>query len=76
MNRLFYISLLIILTLSISSYADETETVSLSDVHITAPGDHFSKLSERYLIERPNTETPKLEITTSAVGRPEIEEKI
>jgi len=54
--------------------ADETETTSLSDIHVTAPADRFSSLPERDLIERPFTESPGLETATTVIGRPEIEE--
>ncbi len=74
MNRYIYLSMLLALILNIPIFADDSETIRLSDVHITAPGDHFSQLPERDLIERPYTESAGLELATSVVGRPEIEE--
>lgn len=77
MNKFFYLILLITLILNIPAFADdsdETETKKLSDIHVTAPGDHFSKIPERDLIDRPFTESPGLETATTVIGRPEIEE--
>ena len=73
-NKFFCLALLITLTLTIPVLADESETTSLSDIHVTAPADRFSRLPERDLVERPFTESPGLETATTVVGRPEIEE--
>ena len=74
MNKIFCLVLLIALILNIPILADETDIKSLSDIYVTAPGDHFSRLPERDLIERPYTESPGLETATTVIGRPEIEE--
>ena len=80
MKYTFYLLLLILLTLSAPVLADdaevseETKTYTLSEVHVTAQADRFSRLPERDLIERPFTESPGLDTATSVIGRPEIEE--
>jgi len=49
---------------------DESESHVLPEVTVTAPGDYdYTTLPERDLIERPFTESPGLETSTSVVGR-------
>ncbi|MFC1495248.1 TonB-dependent receptor plug domain-containing protein [Thermodesulfobacteriota bacterium] len=80
MKNTFYLLLLILMVLNTpvladdNEVSDETETYTLSEVHVTAPADRFSRLPERDLIERPFTESPGLDTATSVIGRPEIEE--
>lgn len=74
MKKLFYLTLIASFAFTLSTSADDSKTRKLSDILVTAPADRFSQLPERDLIERPFTESPGLEIATSVIGRPEIEE--
>ncbi|MBN1974236.1 MAG: TonB-dependent receptor plug domain-containing protein [Sedimentisphaerales bacterium] len=60
-----------------SSYNDsnDSEGYTLPELTITAPNEYdFTILPERDLIERPFTESPGLETSTSVVGKKEIEQ--
>jgi outer membrane receptor protein involved in Fe transport len=54
---------------------NSTESHTLPDVTVTTPGEYdFTTLPERDLLERPFTESPGLETSTSVVDREDIEQ--
>ena len=78
---IFFVCLISFLIISTPALAgepnvpDESESHTLPEVTVTAPGDtDYTMLPERDLIERPFTESPGLETSTSVVGRKEIEQ--
>ena len=54
---------------------NSAESHTLPELTVTTPGDYdYTTLPERDLVERPFTESPGLETSTSVVGRKEIEQ--
>ena len=62
-------------TSGLAADPNSTESHTLPEVTVTAPGEYdYTTLPERDLIERPFTESPGLETSTSVVGRQDIEQ--
>ena len=62
-------------TSGLAADPNSSESHTLPELTVTAPGEYdFTTLPERDLVERPFTESPGLETSTSVVGREDIEQ--